>query len=116
MRAKLVWATHTRPDVCCAVSFSSQITESTFSQVAIRDGKRVIKHLKQTSDIKLQFQRLDQATLRILVYADASFDSATNHLSQLGIIKLLIPGKDCAGPEVDVQYDPREMHSHLWFW
>lgn len=46
-------------------------------------------HLQRTSNLQLRFFKLDQFSLRMLVYVDASFNNEAQHLSQLGNIIFL---------------------------
>jgi hypothetical protein len=67
-RAKLAWASTTRPDISCAVSMASQVTEAKFKinfSANIRSANAVIKHLRNTPDINLTYPRLDKTTLRL---------------------------------------------------
>lgn len=88
-RARLAWVNHFRPDICCAMSFHAQNTATTFEARCIQSVKRIIGHLRRTAEIQLQFFKLDQPSLRMLVYVDASFNNAENHRSQVGYVILL---------------------------
>lgn len=84
--AKLMWTTQTRPDVSCAASFASQVTEDNFDKNSIKLINQTVKRLKNTSSISLQYKKLDQSSLNLIVYTDASFNNAENHKSQIGFI------------------------------
>lgn len=89
-RARLMCVVHTRPDIACAVSFMGQTTEQSFTDSSIKLANRVIRHLKNTPDLTLQFHKLDQESLSMVVYADASFNNCVNNRSQLGFIICLV--------------------------
>jgi hypothetical protein len=72
MRAKLLWATNSRPDIACAIAFASQVTPSTFTQVSINLLNKVIKHLRVTNDIRLKYLKLELESLYLTVYSDTS--------------------------------------------
>ena len=89
MRHKLAWVTNTRPDIACAVSMLTQVTERNFGQESIREANKIIKHLQKTQEISLNYPKLDMETLRILIYTDSSFNNRTDNRSQLGYIIIL---------------------------
>jgi len=94
MRAKLAWATHTRPDIACAISMLSQVTEVQYGIGNIKEVNRIIRYLQATPDVSLRYHKLDVDSLRMLVYVDASYNNTTNNRSQLGYIILLADKTD----------------------
>ena len=83
---------NSRPGTACAVAFSSQITESTFGEKCYKLLNRIIKHLRATKDVCLQFPKLDLESLQLSFYSDASFNNKDDHSSQLGYVILLMDG------------------------
>lgn len=67
MRAKLAWVVNSRPDIACAVAFSSQITPSTFDSTSYKLLNKIIKHLKASKELTLKFPKLDLDTLQLTV-------------------------------------------------
>lgn len=89
LRAKLMWVVHTRPDIACAASFLAQSTMKSFDATKIHLVNRIIRHLKKTADLQLQYPKLDVETLSVVVYVDSSFNNREGNRSQLGFIVLL---------------------------
>ena len=88
-RAQLTWLVHTRPDICAAANILAQVTKDTFTQKHIKEFNKLVKYLKKTANIGLRVQKLDQGSLHLRVYADASFANNNDLTSQLGYIILL---------------------------
>lgn len=97
MRAKLAWVVNSRPDIACAVSFASQVTRSTFNDQSHKLLNRIVKHLRATKNVCLQYPQLQLSTLQITAYSDASFKNNVDNTSQLGYIIFLTDasGKCC---------------------
>lgn len=55
IRARLAWVTHTRPDICCAVSLLAQTTANTFNSGCTKSANWIIVHLKRTPNLQLRF-------------------------------------------------------------
>lgn len=89
VRAKLLWASHTRPDISFAASRLAQVTSTSFDPGTIKLCNKVIKHLKAHPELALRYPKLDKKTLRILAYSDASLHNNGDSTSQLGYIILL---------------------------
>eukprot|EP00171_Calliarthron_tuberculosum_P005221 IDg5221t1 len=89
IRAKLIWVVHTRPDIACAASMAAQITQGEFNTDDIAEINRIVHYLHKTHEICLQYPKLDLETLKMVVYADASFNNAKGNRSQLGYIVTL---------------------------
>jgi hypothetical protein len=89
VRAKLQWASHTRPDISFAASRLAQGTTSSFGPETIKLSNKVIKHLKAHPELALRYPKLDKKTLRILAYSDASLHNNGDSTSQLGYVILL---------------------------
>ena len=97
LRAKLIWATHTRPDIACAVSMASQTMRETFNQQEVTSLNMIIRYLRRSSNITLQYPKLDLNSLSMVVYKDSSHDNVKDHQSQLGfLICLMESTKKCA--------------------
>ena len=84
MRARLNWISNSRPEILCAVSVASAVTEKNFNEKKIESLNPVIKHLKSTKEIKMKFPRLDQESLKLVIYSDASFANNEDNSSQIG--------------------------------
>jgi Reverse transcriptase (RNA-dependent DNA polymerase) len=89
VRAKLQWASHSRPDISFAASRLAQVTANSFSAGTITLSNKVIKHLKTHPELALRYPKLDKSTLRILAYSDASLHNNEDLSSQLGYVILL---------------------------
>jgi hypothetical protein len=63
MRAKLSWASHSRPDIACAVAFAAQVAPSTFTNDSYKLLDKVIKYLKMTKEIQWQYRKLELCTV-----------------------------------------------------
>lgn len=68
----------------CQVLFCARITEL-YNKDAWRDLNAIFKHLKKTADLQLKFPKLDQNSLRLLVFKDGSHKNRENSHSQLGL-------------------------------
>jgi hypothetical protein len=91
IRARLSWATHTRPDICCAVNQAAQMKQSRFDEdptIYVMDINKITKYL-YSLDLPLKFSKLDPNSLQLTVYSDASFANNYNMSSQLGYIIFL---------------------------
>lgn len=88
-RNSLAWMIQSRPDVCCAISFAARVTKYNFTKRAVTYYNVVVKYLRQTADLCLQFPKLDSESLRIAVYTDAGHCNAADGSSQLGYLVLL---------------------------
>ena len=88
-RAKIPWITHTRPEHAYYAQSSAQITEQLFNSTHIKEYNSTVRALKENKEKDLQYQRLDEKTLRITAYSDASFANNTDLSSQLGYIIFL---------------------------
>lgn len=86
LRAKLMWITHTHPDIACASSFAAQIVENNFDKNGIKIINGVVIKLITSAYITLQYHKLDQYSLKIVCYVDASFNNRENGKSQIGFI------------------------------
>ena len=82
LRAKLMWATHTRPDIACAVSMASQTTRETFNQQDVTSLNKIISYLRRSREVTLQYPKLDLNSLCMVVYTYSSHDNLKNHRSQ----------------------------------
>jgi hypothetical protein len=96
-RQKLAWICQTRPDIACAVSFLQQVVQEKYSTESLKAFNRVVLHLQRTPKVVLKFPPLDRESLRLVVYADASFHNCSDNASQLGYIIVLADASDtCA--------------------
>lgn len=89
MRARLAWVTHTRPDITCAVFKAAQITSGHHNSGCNLFLNRILRYLKRTPQISLQFHKLDLHSIQLRVYSDASFNDHDDNKSQIGYIILL---------------------------
>lgn len=89
---KLNWlACMTRPEISFTVSdISSRITSATISDVKLTN--KTIKFLKTTKGY-IKIPRIELSSLKLMVYADASFNNLGNGHSQGGHIVLIADSK-----------------------
>ena len=95
LRAKLLWAQNSRPDVSCAVAKLTQVTDDDLGKDKLtwmRMANRVVKHLKANDDVLLMYPKLDPSSLRMRVYTDASYADNKDGSSQLGYAIYLCDG------------------------
>jgi hypothetical protein len=100
LRARLSWVTHSRPDVCCAVNQSAQVTQTRFDKepaTHISKLNKIIRHLRSV-DLPLKFGHLDKESLQLTVYSDASFANNDDLSSQLGYVIFLSDKDGCCSP------------------
>jgi hypothetical protein len=76
-------------NICCAISMCAQVTEQTFTLQCVNEVNKIIRYLKKTQYVQLRYPALDSRSLRLLVYADASFNNREGNRSQLGYPVLL---------------------------
>lgn len=88
-RALFSWLIHTRPDVACLANKSAQVTPLTFSNDKIQDLNKGIRRVSSTPRRGLTYKPLDQKTVHLRVYADASHATNDDLSSQLGYLILL---------------------------
>jgi hypothetical protein len=91
-RMKLAWMVHTRPDVAYCANTAAQITSEQWnlsSGGAIKRLNSTIRRLRHSPEESLRFPKLDRKTLRIFVFADASFANNDDVTSQMGYIVFL---------------------------
>jgi Reverse transcriptase (RNA-dependent DNA polymerase) len=96
LRAQIAWVTHTRPDIACAVSQAAKVTQETFDSRSISDLNRIIKYLRQTSEVSLNFAPLELLSLRMFINTDASQANNEDLSSQVGYIIVLTDNTNCA--------------------
>ena len=92
MRAEAACATHIRPDVSCAVNRAAQVPKGEkegVRSVHVSVLNSAIKRLKSSPELSLRFDCLDESTLQLRAYTDASFGANEDLSSQLGYIILL---------------------------
>ena len=73
MRAKLASVVNSRPDIACAISFASQVTERIFDGYSYKLLNRINKYFRSTKEVCLKFPKLDPDSLQLTVYSDSSF-------------------------------------------
>lgn len=91
-RAKLAWLTYCRPDICANIAKLAQVTEKQFEnepEVHFESMRKATQQLRNFR-YKLRYQDLDQESLYIRTYADASFGTNSDGSSQLGYCVLLM--------------------------
>ena len=92
LRARLAWATLSRPDIACAVAQSAQVNEDAFNddpKTHIKRLNAVVNHLRKTMNRVLKFPKLDRNNLSLRVYSDASYANNSDGTSQIGYIIFL---------------------------
>lgn len=90
LRARLMWIVHMRPDIACAASFAAQVTQHNFSSESIELLNKIVRHVKNTPETKLEFHKLDINSLQLFVYCDSSFANLPDGKSQLDFIICLV--------------------------
>ena len=101
MRARLAWLTHTRPDICCSVALTAQVTEERFSKDSSKYLKAInaiVTHLCSSEVPYIRYPKLDIETLRLQTYSDASFSTNEDQSSQLGYVIFLADGENRCSP------------------
>ncbi|KAA8498124.1 Transposon Ty4-J Gag-Pol polyprotein [Porphyridium purpureum] len=94
IRGKLAYlSSGTRPDIQCATAKLAQVTASSFTQEHARKVVRLAKYVNHHR-VQVRYAPLDPATLRIRVFADASYASNHDHTSQLGFAIFLGDSSD----------------------
>ena len=88
-RQKLMWITHTRPDILCAVNRATQVTEALFGQESIQALNKIARHAHKHPLRGLRYSKLDIATLHLRAYSDSSFANNYDQTTQLGYIVML---------------------------
>ena len=88
LRARLMWVVHTRPNIACAASFASQVTANVVRAEAVTFLNKVVKYLRLSPEVTLLFPKLDQTSLRLVIYSDASHNNREENRSQLGYVIL----------------------------
>jgi hypothetical protein len=92
LRARVAWATQSRPDIACAVGMAAQITKDKFDIDPAhhrRSLNKIIKHLQANPDIVLRYPRMDVKTLSLHVFSDAAFANNDDFVCQLGYLAFL---------------------------
>ena len=92
-RAQLAWIVHTRPEISFCVSTSAQVTESTMTPEHVKRLNKAIKHVKSKKRA-LRYEPLHLPSLKMKVYADASFANNPDYSSQLGYLITLSDDHD----------------------
>lgn len=101
MRAKLMWLTHTRPDICWSVAKACQVNKEKIENSEGeygRDLNKVIKELHATAGKCLKYPTLDKDILRIQCYSDASWANNEDGSSQIGYIIFLTDASGACQP------------------
>ena len=88
-RHALGWLSQTRPEISSTANILSQVTEKNFQPSHTGHINKAIKLLKETPTRGLKFVKLDEAGIRIVTFADASFSNNADGSTQLGYLFLL---------------------------
>ena len=88
-RHALGWLSQTRPEISATVNILSQVTDKNFQPSHIGHINNAIKLLKKTPTRGLKFVKLDEASLPIVTFDDASFSNNADGSTQLGYLILL---------------------------
>ncbi|CDF38174.1 unnamed protein product [Chondrus crispus] len=68
---------------------AAQVTAESYSFESNRSLNSIVRHIKKTGEMRLTFLKLDHDTLRLVVYANSSFNNREESRSQLGFIIVL---------------------------
>lgn len=79
------------PDLICQLpyQFAQQLLRKHTTGKKTKKLNNIVKCLKQTNDIKLQYPKLDLESLRLLVFNDSSFHNREDSKSELGFLIFL---------------------------
>lgn len=88
-KALFSWVSHTRPDKVCCSNEMAQITNQTYTKESIRDMKAEIIILKNSLNTCLTYRQQDNDTAPVWCYADASFATNDDLMSQIGCLIML---------------------------
>jgi hypothetical protein len=91
-RARVAWASQTRPDVACAIGMAAQITEERYNASAknhIRFLNKIIKYLHSNTEVVLRYPSMEAKSLSLHVFSDAAFANNEDFTCQLGYISFL---------------------------
>ena len=94
IRQKLLWLSHTRPDIAFPVNKTTQINKEHFNMESIRNVNCIIKHVHKYPTRGILQQKLDKSTMHLRVYADGSFADNIDMRTQLGLFVLMVDGND----------------------
>lgn len=86
IRAKLLWLCNSPPDIVCATSMITQVTEGSFSDESMKKANKIISHIQTSPNKGLLQKKLDFSSISIFVYKDSSFGNNDDLSSQLGYI------------------------------
>jgi hypothetical protein len=98
---KLMWLAHSRPDVAYSSATAAQVTGEQWDSSRGSSIKRLnatVKRLHNSREESMFFPRLGLDTLRILVYADASFGNNEDLSSQMGYVLFLTDDQNKSAP------------------
>ena len=88
-RAKIQYiANCTRPDLCAASQLLA-IPESKLTDAHYKKMKHLVERCKSTAKTGLKYVPLDDSSLRIMLFTDASFANTHNLKSQIGFVVVL---------------------------
>ena len=111
MRMRLAWLSHTRPDCSFEISRLAQVTEhsfinspSTYVSLLNKATRYATRH-----DVSIIFPQLDQPSLKIIGYSDASFSNNMDLSSQLGFIIFLQDNTNAIIPQVFKSYKAKRL-------
>ena len=93
-RQKLMWLTHSRPDILCGVNKCTQVTEKEFCKESILFINRIIRYILKETRRSLNYRKLDLKTLHLRSYSDSSFADNSDLTTQLGHIVFLCDNED----------------------
>lgn len=83
------WPTNTKADVAFCANRAAQVSNQTFSKEKVNELNRGIKRMQQNVSKALLYPKLILSSLQFRVYADATFATNDDLLSQLGYISML---------------------------
>jgi Reverse transcriptase (RNA-dependent DNA polymerase) len=82
-------ASMSRPDLVSPSQLLAGDVRGPISTSTYKRVRELVVYCKETADIGLNFVNLDPTSLRLLLFADASFANADNFTSQLGFVIIL---------------------------
>lgn len=87
VRGQLLYiAQTTRPDISYRVSQLCQVKHKHATRKHIKLLNDTIQHLKETTNVKLRYRKMDKDSLKLYCFVDIEYNTNEDHTSQLGMI------------------------------
>lgn len=84
VRGQLLYISQTtRPDISYRVSQLCQVKHKQASRQHIKLLNETVQHLKDTTDVKLRYPKMDKESLSLYCFVDSGYNTNEDHTSQL---------------------------------